>query len=247
MSAIAHWIEQHEISTIVIGLVRLHLEKILPPRALWVPFELGRPLGAPTDSALQQRVLLQALQLVETSTPRQIVDFAEEDSRALPAPDWSAPEVGEHPSIRHEYECLKPAYEQHIANTGRTTVGVSGVPIEQCAELVDHVINNHTVAKSPRDNFSDVLMLRLAIDDIKACYAEAALGAFLIDQPAPSYEQRANTIGPSSRQIGDWFWLTTYAGSRLRLLRETLIQSDDAKLENLARMFIIPHRWRLSA
>ncbi|MCH7711818.1 MAG: hypothetical protein IH903_09315, partial [Proteobacteria bacterium] len=51
--------------TTQISLIREHTEKIVPPRALWVPFELGRPFGAPDDSGFQKRVLLGALELLE--------------------------------------------------------------------------------------------------------------------------------------------------------------------------------------
>ena len=92
-------------------------------------------------------------------------------------------------------------------------------------------------------------MLRLAIDDIKAFYTEVALNASAddgSDQLRHNSARHGITRGPSSRQMGDWFWLATSAGTKLRTLREELIQSDDVKLEGLARRFIIPHRWRLS-
>ena len=57
MGALGHYIEQEGVATAGLSLVRLHSEKIRPPRALWVPFELGRPLGAPNDPAFQTRVL----------------------------------------------------------------------------------------------------------------------------------------------------------------------------------------------
>ena len=50
------WITNHQIS-----LIRVHTETIKPPRALWVPIDLGRPLGTPNDSAFQKRVLVSAL------------------------------------------------------------------------------------------------------------------------------------------------------------------------------------------
>lgn len=243
MSAIAHWIEQHGISTVVIGLIRLHLEKTLPPRSLWVPFELGRPLGAPTDSSLQHRVLLQALQLVETTTARQIVDFAEEDTRAMADPAWQAPQTAKSTTVRHECEALGKSHNQWVASTGRTSVGVTGLPIEQCADIIDHVIEHGVAPSSARDGISDVLMLRLAVDDIKAYYTEAALNSLASDNRSQSSGSRA---APSSRQIDDWFWLATYAGTTLAQLREKLIVSDDARLEGFARRFIVPHRWRLS-
>ena len=34
-----------------------------PPRALWVPFELGRPIGAPDEPDFQRRVVEAALAL----------------------------------------------------------------------------------------------------------------------------------------------------------------------------------------
>jgi len=48
---LAHFFEDEGISTVVIALVREHAEAIRAPRALWVPFELGRPLGAPNEAA----------------------------------------------------------------------------------------------------------------------------------------------------------------------------------------------------
>ncbi len=49
-----------------------------PPRALWVPFELGRPMGVPNDQALQRRILLAALKLLEAGSRPILEDFPEE-------------------------------------------------------------------------------------------------------------------------------------------------------------------------
>ena len=236
MSAIAHWIEQHGISTVVIGLVRLHLEKMLPPRSLWVPFELGRPVGAPADAAQQRDVLLQALRMVESAETNRIENYTHDDSRVVPDPAWKPPLSGRMKpmSVKQECEELRDAYDRFVAISGRTSVGVAGITVEQCATLLDHVIQHGTVASSPREEISDVLMLRLAIDDLKAYYTEAAL-------PHSSTDGK-----PGSRQLCDWFWLDTTAGQELRQLRERLLTSDDKKLEGLARRFVIPHRWRLS-
>ena len=57
MGALGHYLESEGLATAGLSLVRLHSEKIRPPRALWVPFELGRPLGVPNDAAFQTRVL----------------------------------------------------------------------------------------------------------------------------------------------------------------------------------------------
>ena len=52
-----------------------------PPRALWVPFELGRPLGVPNAPDFQQRVLLAALELIEADEGPILKDYTEEAPR----------------------------------------------------------------------------------------------------------------------------------------------------------------------
>ncbi len=42
MSGLAHYFEDKGLATVIISLVRKHTILIRPPRALWVPFELGR-------------------------------------------------------------------------------------------------------------------------------------------------------------------------------------------------------------
>jgi len=51
--------------TVAIGLVRPQMERTRPPRGLWTPFQLGRPLGEPGDPEFQRRVLMRALGLLE--------------------------------------------------------------------------------------------------------------------------------------------------------------------------------------
>ena len=59
-------------------MIRLHSEKIHPPRALWVPFELGRPLGVPHDAAFQSRVLQKLIDLFDIPEGPVLVDFTED-------------------------------------------------------------------------------------------------------------------------------------------------------------------------
>jgi hypothetical protein len=58
-------IEKVGIPTVSITLLREVTEKIQPPRALFVPFPLGYPLGRPHDAELQRRIILAALSLLE--------------------------------------------------------------------------------------------------------------------------------------------------------------------------------------
>ncbi len=57
-------IEYAGISTLSISLLREITEKIKPPRALFVPFALGYPLGEPNNPELQTRVMRAAFALL---------------------------------------------------------------------------------------------------------------------------------------------------------------------------------------
>lgn len=76
MSAVGHYLEEGGIPSASISLVREHSEAMGPPRALWVPFMLGRPLGAPNDPAFQRMVLRALLALFDADEGPVLQDFA---------------------------------------------------------------------------------------------------------------------------------------------------------------------------
>lgn len=57
-------IERENISTVSVSLLREVTKIIRPPRALFAPFPLGYPLGAPNNTAQQHEVIRQALLLL---------------------------------------------------------------------------------------------------------------------------------------------------------------------------------------
>ncbi len=206
----------------------MHLEKIKPPRALWVPFELGRPLGAPRDAEFQTDVLLSALKLIETEASQPfITDYKQDDPRAQPDSDWTPPATNDANTVADEIKALQPLYQQHCVSSSRTSVGVAKIPIVESAALFDS-LTEQGLAESPRADTSAVLITRLAVDDLKAYYLESAL---------------ANGR-PCSRQIHDWFWEQTCLGKRIRELRLQWMKSDNEKLAALGARFLVPHRWR---
>lgn len=75
MGALGHYLEEEGVATTQISLIREHTESIRPPRALWVPFELGRPLGRPGDAGFQLDVLRAALILLESPTGPVLRDY----------------------------------------------------------------------------------------------------------------------------------------------------------------------------
>ncbi len=234
MSALGHYLEEEGIATVAISLIRPQTEHTKPPRALWVPFELGRPFGSPSDPAFQKQVLLAALRLLERGDgPVIIEDFPADDPRAQPDPAWQPPLFGataegsaETLAARLEGEIaqLRGMHDRWVVQYGRTTVGLSGLSIADCGRYVARWLGGETPA-SPRDGFSAILMLRFAVDDLKAYYLEAAA---------------AGTAAPSSRQLGDWFWNDTAAGAAIIALRAIGLASDDERLKAVLGNFMVP-------
>jgi hypothetical protein len=77
VSLIAAEIERRGIPTACIVLLREIAEKVRPPRALFVPYPHGYPLGAPHDAELQKKVLRSTLTLLEREGPAPLLaDYA---------------------------------------------------------------------------------------------------------------------------------------------------------------------------
>jgi hypothetical protein len=235
VSALGHYLEEEGIATVAIALIRPQAENTKPPRALWVPFELGRPFGPPNDPAFQKRVILSALRLLELENgPVIIEDFADDDPRAQPDPAWRPPLTtatvaaisAESLASQLEAEVLllQHAYRGWVAHHGRSTVGLSGLSMTECARYVAAWLRGKA-PPSPRDGFSAPLILRFAVDDVKAYCLEAAA---------------AGTARPSSRQLGDWFWNTTATGAAIYALREALQAEEDERLRLIVSNFMVP-------
>ncbi len=235
MSALGHYIEEEGIATVAIGLIRPQIENTHPPRALWVPFELGRPFGPPADPEFQNAVIRAALRMLgEGGGPVRIADFPQTDPRERPDPGWHPP-ILEAPAADHspaaladafvaETARLAAAYDRSVAARARTTLGLSGLPI---AEAVDYVARwlRGAAPESPVGDMSAPLALRFAIYDVKAYVLEAAL--------IPGSK-------PSSRQLGDWLWTKTATGRALFALRRAHLDAADERLKLIAGNFIVP-------
>jgi hypothetical protein len=91
-----------------------------------------------------------------------------------------------------------------------------------------HYVADWLRGKSPeslREGFSAPLLLRFAVDDLKAYCLEAAA---------------AGPARPSSRQLCDWFWNETAAGAAIQALREACLSSEDERLKLIAGNFMVP-------
>ncbi len=79
MGLVAAELERQGIATVAIQLLREVAERVRPPRALFVPFRHGYPLGRPKDPAAQHRVLEAALLMLERqhAAPPLLVEYTD--------------------------------------------------------------------------------------------------------------------------------------------------------------------------
>lgn len=240
MGGLGHFLEAEGLPTTQISLIREHTEKIRPPRALWVPFELGRPLGAPGDAAFQRQVLVRVLSLFEAESGPILEDFDQE----APAGTMAAPELLACPvsfdqteleatdpetyrrHLVNEIEANGPDYARAIETRGRTLVGPSGLDVRQAAEFIVDFLGD-SLPDNPRPDLSLAYALRLAAEDLKAYYFEAA-------------SARIGGAAPDGRAVADWFWTKTVAGEVLLAVRDRLARSPDRELKFVGAFLLAP-------
>jgi hypothetical protein len=119
---------------------------------------------------------------------------------------------------------LQDAHRRWTEQHGRSTVGLSGLAIGNCARYVADWLRGNA-PPSPRDRFSAPLLLRFAVDDLKAYCLEAA---------------GSGSAKPSSRQLTDWFWNETATGAAIHVLREVLQTQEDERLRLIVSNFMVP-------
>jgi len=233
VGALGHYLEEEGIATTSISLVREHTEVMQPPRALWVKFELGRPLGAPDDPALQSRVLKAALKLLEVESGPVLEDYPETAPEA-DLTGWTCPiqfpSTAEAPDDRaavllREIVELAPWYDLAVSRAGRTTVGVSGLSMTEAGKLLVGFLDQESTPDAPAGmKLADTV--KHACEDLKAYYLEA-----LRAQPGGT---------ASARQQADWLWGETALGRLLLELHPIFLSSDDPALKWIGVRLLVP-------
>jgi len=227
VSALGHYLEEAGIASVAIALIRPQAENTKPPRALWVPFELGRPIGPPSDAAFQRRVIFAALGLLNASKAESLIaDFPDDDPRETPDHSWQppiSPALDQNAdALEEELRALAPAYAQSCIQRGRSTVGLSGLAPAACGAFLAAWLRGDA-PESPVPGMSTMLALRFAADDLKAFALEAAL---------------AGGGKPSSKQLGDWLWGRTALAAALDTIRRRLSAGDDERGKLVAPFFV---------
>jgi hypothetical protein len=230
-------LESRGVPCVAIGAVRVQMEKTQPPRGLFVPFQLGRPVGEPEDAAFQRRVLLQALALLERDDgPVILEDFPDDPPNWQETPEWMPPPLPasaspENPqawrdAFAGEMAALQPAWQRARMRYGRTTVGLSFLPPADWPALAAGFLAGDTPLVV--GHATPALALRFLCDDIKAFYGEAA---------------QADGAAPSARQVDAWFWRQTLAGRMLVALRGMATASENNGIKTVGGRFLVPTPW----
>jgi hypothetical protein len=220
-------LEQAGLLTVGITLVREHTEKVKPPRALWVPYPYGRPLGAPDDAKLQHRIIRAALDLYGAPAGPVLADFPDDPEPGdltLPQATDADRSAAAAVDVAFEVTSLRPYYQQWLdSHAGRTGVGLSGIDqrrfrgairfLEQYTRGEDGDLPERC-PETRREQF-----LRWIVDDLKAFYFEARMA----QQPQASYQD-----------LSRWFWSETALAGLLRSVRDRLKSSGDPALDQLA-------------
>lgn len=199
--------------------MREHTETIRPPRALWVTFDLGRPLGIPDDPPFQRRVVKAALDLLARTDGPLIADYPEHVPEVTDFSGWACP-INLAPSrvdsLAAEIDRLATWYDRSVTALGRTTVGVSGLDMPAAGALVSRALDG---------DLPEAQALKEAVDDLRAYYLEAA-SAF----PDPGTSAARKT----------WFWDETRLAQAILALQPKLAASADPQHRILANLTLIP-------
>ena len=229
MGVIARVLEEAGLATTSISLVREHTERVKPPRALFVPFPFGHPLGKPHDADGQRRVLRAALDLLRAERGPVLADypddpFADQDlnlPQAASVPTTAPPVTADAVA---EAAALRPAYDHWLAeHDGRTAVGLSGADPARLPELVQFLQayaagDDADLSWRPADAGLPQV-IRWGTDDLKAYYFEARMA----ERPDEPFQTRHR-----------WFWGETAAGNLCRAIRDRLKAAGDPRLDAIA-------------
>lgn len=205
-----------------------------PPRFLWVPFELGRPFGAPNEPDFQRRVLRSALELLErTDGPVVLADFPDDAPVSDEETVWACP-VSYAPKPSDEPELV----EATLAEIRRLApwTEVPGARVFTPNSGMDNpTMTRYLAALAAAETFDDVAeyldgrpvveLTRLVADDLRTWYLLAA-------RPRPGH--------PTTAELNSWFWEQTAVARLLGEVAARLLRDDNPMVLAFASRALIP-------
>lgn len=223
---LARVLEAAGLVTVSLAMVREHVEKVKPPRALFVPYPFGFALGKPNDADLQHRVIAAAFELLEKPQGPVLADFPEEEIPGVLPQSSGVTRSSERSTTdaADEIAGLRAFYERWVdEHDGRTAVGLSGIPQRRWRGLVrflEAYMRGEEVDMQERP--ADVSLpqfIRYCVDDLKAFYYEARMA------------QKPSVKEPD---LHAWFWGETAIGQLIPAVGEAMQASDDPATKAVA-------------
>jgi D-proline reductase (dithiol) PrdB len=141
-------------------------------------------------------------------------------------PDETAPSSEIGIALLREVASLMPWHQLAVQTRGRTTVGPSGLSVEEAGKFLAAILEDEA-APPPRTDMAPGRVLKFAFEDLKAFYGEA-----ITAQPGFT----------TSKRVEDWLFNETVLGTALWRLRDVCAASADDSLHDLSRNSIVPDR-----
>ena len=129
-------------------------------------------------------------------------------------------------ALKAEIAGMRNWYDLALEKRGRTTVGVSGLEINQVGDFLCAFLLGNT-PENPCPDLALPYAVNLVVDDLKAYYCEA-----LTAQPGQA------ALSPEA--VNEWFWKDTAASKALYVLRDVFNQGEDDLLKIVGNMLLIP-------
>jgi hypothetical protein len=225
---------------VCISLIREQSEAVNPPRALWVPFALGRPLGSAGDPDFQKGVIRAALGMLGTATKPTIEDYPLEAPEEAGPGVWACPVSFAKPiadtiaeRLVAEVNRMAPWALETRRNRGRTLFGVTGTApdeFEVLARALGSLAEDGDMTQPPEAgiawHFPMPLLIRHIADDLRTLYHEAVAA-----QPGPD--------APNHAALSAWIFESTALGEALTAVADHLTAAGSSQ-DLIVRGFLIP-------
>jgi hypothetical protein len=212
-----------------------------PPRALWVSFDLGRPLGSAAEPEFQKDVIRAAFNMLDSATTHTIDDYPHDSPDEAQAQQWACPlNLGPATDdsltgrLLGEVARLKPwSAQTRVGRGGRTLFGASGAGADQVDEVAKALAEFAASGDLDTSASSDVewafdmpLLVRHLADDLRTHYHEA-----IAAQPGNG--------APNHAALNKWIFGGTALGDTLLAAADQLTELDTG-MAKLVRGLLIP-------
>lgn len=132
-------------------------------------------------------------------------------------------------AFHREIAAMRPWYDMAVTRRQRTTVGISGIPLEDLEDFIYTFVKDKE-PENPRKDLSLAFALKFAVEDLKSYYIEA-----ITSQPGQE--------GASSRTLDEWFWGETKAGEVLLQVKRVCETSEERTMKMVGGHFLVPGKF----